>query len=68
MKQGSSSITKLKNVVYRSCYDLSHFVKFEASEESIKYNYTTQKYERNDFVGWLFTCPENGDSCPDYQV
>ena len=35
------------------------FVQFSASEESIKYNYTTQKYERNDFVGWLFTCSEN---------
>ncbi len=35
------------------------FVQFDASEEAIKYNYTTKKYERNDFVGWLFTCPEN---------
>ncbi len=35
------------------------FVQFDASEESYVYNHITKKQERNDFCGWLFTCPKN---------
>lgn len=32
---------------------------FSAKEQFVKYNPMTGKHERNDYVGWLFNCPDS---------
>ena len=57
-RQSHKDVLEVYANYFRREFDYD-FSGFSAKEQSIKYNYMTEKHERNDYVGWLFTCPES---------